>query len=82
MKIFRERLRAERLAWGLTQEELGKKAGLSFTHISQFETGKRLPSFRNLKKLCRALPAPADYLMGLSDELSPILEAERPIRES
>ena len=36
---------------GLTQVELGKRCGISGAHISQYESGKRDPSFANLKKI-------------------------------
>ncbi len=37
-------LRELRLARQLTQEELGRRAGLSMTYISLVETGKRNPT--------------------------------------
>ena len=37
-------LRSLRIARDLTQEELGRRAGLSMTYISLVETGKRNPT--------------------------------------
>jgi len=66
------RLRALRDERGLTQQELGEKAGMSPVMISHFETGRRTsPSIENLVKLADALDVSVDYLLGRSDDQSP-----------
>lgn len=50
----------------LTQQELGKLAGISSMHIAHFESGRRLPSIPNLLKLCKALQVTTDWLLFFS----------------
>jgi transcriptional regulator with XRE-family HTH domain len=52
---FGKRVRELRIEAGLTQEELGFRAGLDRTYISGIERGKRNPSLRNIDKLAKAL---------------------------
>jgi transcriptional regulator with XRE-family HTH domain len=58
--LFGERLRALREAAGLTQTELGKKAGVSQNAISNLEAGKRQPQWAVVVKLARALGVATD----------------------
>lgn len=67
MSIFSQRLNAARRLRGLSQFELARKARLQRVAISLFETGRRSPSFENLKRLANALDVTADYLMGRSN---------------
>ena len=66
-KLFRERLIDRRAIRRLTQAQLANKADLTPSAISQFETGTRLPSFHNLRRLCKALHVRSDYLLGLHE---------------
>ena len=66
--LFRIRLVDTRKKRDLNQEELADRAGLPSTAISHFESGKRRPSFDNLRKLADALKVSIDYLMGRTDE--------------
>jgi transcriptional regulator with XRE-family HTH domain len=70
-RIFPERLRAERERRGLSQAELGEKTGLQPSAVSHFETGRREPSFDNLRALADALKVSTDYLMGRDATPSP-----------
>jgi transcriptional regulator with XRE-family HTH domain len=67
--IFSERLRAAREHRKLSQSELAEKAKLQPSAVSHFETGRRSPSFDNLKGLADALDVTTDYLIGRSDEM-------------
>ena len=67
---FPDRLRAARQLRRLSQSELAKKAGLEPSAVSHFETGRRAPSFDNLKALSEALQVTTDYLLGRVDEPS------------
>jgi transcriptional regulator with XRE-family HTH domain len=49
---------------GLSQSELGHKAGFQPSAISHFESGGRSPSFENVKRLADALSVTIDYLLG------------------
>lgn len=61
---FAGRLRAGRERAGLSQAELAEKAGFQPSAISHFETGRRAPSFDNLRALADALSVSTDYLAG------------------
>ena len=61
---FAESLRTIREQKGLSQTELADRSGLQPSAISHFETGRRSPSFDNLKRLADALAVSIDYLMG------------------
>jgi transcriptional regulator with XRE-family HTH domain len=65
---FPEILRKTRDNKQLSQSDLAEKSGLQPSAISHFETGKRSPSFENLKKLADALAVSVDYLLGRAEE--------------
>jgi transcriptional regulator with XRE-family HTH domain len=52
---FGQRLKTHRLAAGLTQAGLGRRAGLQPMLIAKYEQGKAEPQWRNLAKLIRVL---------------------------
>jgi transcriptional regulator with XRE-family HTH domain/Zn-dependent peptidase ImmA (M78 family) len=58
-----ERVRATRLAAGLTQDELGTKAGLDRTMIVKIESGSRRIDAMELIRLSSALQVPVDFLV-------------------
>lgn len=66
--IFAERLRSGRELRKMSQTELAEKTGLLPSAISHFETGRRSPSFANLKALADALKITTDYLVGRSEQ--------------
>lgn len=61
---FGIKLRKTREAKGLHQADLAEKAGLQPSAISHFESGRRAPSFDNLKRLADALSVNIDFLLG------------------
>ncbi|MFC4729356.1 helix-turn-helix domain-containing protein [Coralloluteibacterium thermophilus] len=63
MSSFPERLRAARLALGMTQEELGFELGVTKASVSAWETGREAPSFRLLPGLREALACSLDALI-------------------
>jgi transcriptional regulator with XRE-family HTH domain len=65
---FPDRLRAARQLRGLSQTELAEKSGLQPSAVSHFETGRRSPSFDNLKVLSDALQVTTDFLLGRVSE--------------
>ena len=67
-KIFSARLRAMRERRNLKQSELAERAGLQAAAVSHFETGRRAPSFNNLRRLADALDVTTDYLIGRTNE--------------
>jgi transcriptional regulator with XRE-family HTH domain len=65
---FPELLRRAREDKRLSQTDLAERTGLQPSAVSHFETGKRAPSFENLKRLADALAVSVDYLLGRTDE--------------
>jgi transcriptional regulator with XRE-family HTH domain len=66
---FPARLRKAREIRDLSQSELAKIAGLKQSAVSHFESGRRQPSFHNLRRLADALKVPADFLLGRDVDL-------------
>jgi transcriptional regulator with XRE-family HTH domain len=58
-------LRDARKLRGLTLQELSKKSGIYGTSIAKFETGARLPTVINLRRLALALNVSANFLLGI-----------------
>lgn len=61
---FQENMRQIRELRGMTQAEMGKRAGIAAASISHFETGQRSPSLETLVKLADALEVTVDTLLG------------------
>jgi transcriptional regulator with XRE-family HTH domain len=68
--IFGQVLRKLRLAAGLTQEELGFKAGLQRKYISLLELGQQQPTLTSICKLSLALNLKPGRVLDLMDEES------------
>lgn len=68
MSTFGEKLREAREVKGLSQTDLAKLAQFQPSAISHFETGRRSPSFDNLRRLADALSVTIDYLLGRAEE--------------
>lgn len=60
-------VRELRQAAGLTQEELGAKAGVSRVTINCLENGVYLPSLELALKLARFFKKPVDHIFALED---------------
>lgn len=68
MASFAERLRALRIAKGLSQQDLSKQIGsISKSSINMYERGEREPSFETLEAFADYFNVDLDYLMGKSD---------------
>lgn len=72
--VFARRLRDARLRKGLSQRQLGIKAGLDESsaspRINQYETGKHVPSFQTAERLAKVLGVPAPYFFASDDALA------------
>ncbi len=65
------RVRILRKERGLTQQELGRKSGLSRSFLSQVETGSRVPSLSSLTRISASLGVmPIDVLVRYEQEVS------------
>jgi transcriptional regulator with XRE-family HTH domain len=65
---FGDRLRRVREEKRLSQADLAERTGFQPSAISHFESGRRAPSFDNLKRLADALSVTIDFLMGRQTE--------------
>jgi len=65
---FPERLKAARLALGLTQEQLGFELDVTKSTVSAWENGRDAPGFRYLPALKQALGVSLDFLICGSAE--------------
>lgn len=62
-------IKVVRTHYGLSQEDLSLKTGLSQTSISQIENGVKQPSKRSIIKICNTLEIPEAilYIIGIED---------------
>ena len=59
-----EEIRKSRIKAGLTQEELGFKAGVSRNYVSLLELNQKSPTVDLLIRLCRAMDASASKIIA------------------
>ena len=74
-KLIGDRIKAARLAKGLSQEQLGEKLGVSFQAVSTWEQGRFLPDAERLPELAKALDLSLDSLFAEEEknwELKPV----------
>lgn len=65
-----QRVKAARNAAELSQEELGRKIGLTKVGYGEYERGHRLFDTEQLAQLSRALGRPITYFLGLDTGLT------------
>ena len=63
-KIFFKRLRELRFRYGLTQQEIADLVHVNRVTYTNWEKGKREPSFENLIKLADLFEVSLDCLLG------------------
>jgi transcriptional regulator with XRE-family HTH domain len=77
--IVARRLRAAREASGLSQKELGLKAGLdpsvASPRINQYERSKHVPNTAVLGQIGTVLQQPLAYFYALDDEMADLITA-------
>ena len=66
------RIRELRKQRGLTQNKLAELIGADSNLISRWETGKSKPISLYVQKLAQALGTSTDYLLGDTDDSSPV----------
>jgi len=66
-RLLGNRIRKARLLRGLTQEELGKVAGVSFQQIQKNERGENRISAERLNRISKELNMPAGFFFGEPD---------------
>lgn len=62
---------------GLSQSELGRRMGVSYAAVQQWESGASRPRPKRLKDLAQILGVSQTELLGLSDEVQ---KADRPVQ--
>lgn len=67
MTSFTNRLVQLRKKRGLTQQQIADEIGVNRGSYSNWEKGKREPSFENLIKLANILDTTTDFLLGKSN---------------
>lgn len=67
-KKFKDLLRETRELRGMSQSQLAEAAGFQASAISHFETGRRSPSFDNLKRLANVLNVSVDFLLAREEK--------------
>lgn len=76
--MISERLKAARLRAGLSQEKLGKLAGIDPTSASarmnQYERGKHSPDYRLMCKVADILKMPVSWFYTEDDDLARLQE--------
>ena len=65
------KIRKRRKQLNLTQRELALHLGCSQCTISEFENGKSIPSTKSLCRLAYTLNISIDYLLGVTEDVSP-----------
>jgi transcriptional regulator with XRE-family HTH domain len=76
-KVLGHRLRILREAFGLSQRELAKRAGMTNSNISMIEQGQTSPSVQSLNKILDAFPISlAEFFScNLTSDQSPVIRA-------
>jgi transcriptional regulator with XRE-family HTH domain len=77
LPVYSLRLREAREAYGLSQRNLGIKAGLdefvASTRINRYEKGVYQPNLHIQQKLAQALETPLAYFYADDDELAQLI---------
>ena len=75
--VVAARLREARMATGLSQRELGVRAGIdpsvASPRINQYERGKHTPDTSTLTKLGQVLDVPVAYFFAGEDDLADLI---------
>jgi len=58
---------------GLTRDDLGQNSGSDQKQIWRYEKNKTIPSAEMIVSLARALETTTDWILGLTDEIRPIM---------
>lgn len=69
-----ERIKIARVDKNLTQEQLGAAVGLKAITIRQYESNKRAPGIKTLKKIAQALKMPLQLLIYDDDDVSAYID--------
>jgi transcriptional regulator with XRE-family HTH domain len=68
-----ERIKQLRKQNGLTQVDLANQLDVTKGTVSTWETNSRKPNFETLEQICEMFRVSMDYLMGRSDDATPLM---------
>lgn len=78
LPVYSRRLREAREACGISQRNLGIKAGLdefvASTRVNRYETGVHQPDLQTLQRLAKVLGLPLAYFYAENDELARLIK--------
>ncbi len=63
-----QRLISEIKSSGMSQHELATKLGISQPTVSQYLSGKVMPSLETFANLCKILDVDPSYILGITNE--------------
>jgi len=75
MQTLGDRIKYLRELKQLTQKDLATKAELTIVQLSRYETNDRKPDPESLRRIVDALDTSGDYLLGRTQDPSPMKEA-------
>lgn len=64
------RLKEQRELHNLSQKEVAKRLNISFSVLSNYESGERTPSLEKLVRLANLYQCTTDYLLGFTREMT------------
>lgn len=86
MSVFGMRLKAARLAAGLSQEQLGIRAGLEVesasARMNRYERGTRMPAVELVERIGIVLNLPVAYFYAADDDEAKLLKVFYRMKES
>lgn len=66
--LLSKKIKEARKRAGLTQKELGVRAGMSEAMIGQYETGYRRPKYKTLERIAAAMDLSVEYFLENRDD--------------
>ena len=77
LPLFSSRMKAARERLGISQTELGVRAGIdefcASARINQYERGKHAPDFLTVRNLAKVLGVPTAYFYAEDDNLAELI---------
>ena len=77
ISIVAQRLKEARLRAGISQKQLGIKAGIdesgASARINQYERGKHMPNFQTMSRLADVMQVPVPYFYCPDPELAEVI---------
>ena len=85
VSVVAKRLKEARLQAGISQKQLGIRAGIdefsASPRINQYEQGKHTPGFSTAERLAKVLKVPTPFLYARDDELAQWILAHRSVSQ-